>query len=337
MRAATSVGRGLLALVLAVAAVISATSVADAAPEAGAPRDIYRQPFAWDSIWNLPLAASAQYVPFDAKAGNIYPDIENISVDPSAPVKQLDADPGGPVHVDPELTADGSWNNCSTLLMDTPDRTTVIQGQPMELEAGGDPSWEHAWKPLSLTGPGIEGCHGGSGMSGIGGTIREGELAADVPLRHALKVSLPCTTSCSTANNGFRWPASKADSGYEGKYGGENPEVNMGALLALPPSVDLSEITEPDVRRVAEALQTYGAYVVDETGGAPSASFDVQSTALDEFPNIDSEEMRRVFNRLSVIANSRAETPGGGVLGTPRRGPCAGPFADGTGGAPPGC
>jgi hypothetical protein len=168
------------------------------------PRDVYARPFAWNSIWNLPLSTTAEYLPFDAKVGKLYPDVENISVDPNAPVRELDGDPGGDVHVDPRLHADGSYNNCSTLLLDTPDRTTVVQGQPMRLTAGGDPSWEHGWAPTSLTGTGIEGCHGGSGMSGIGGTIRQGELTGSQPIRHALKLSLPCETSCSTAHGGPR-------------------------------------------------------------------------------------------------------------------------------------
>ncbi|GAA4941089.1 hypothetical protein EV188_112120 [Actinomycetospora succinea] len=324
---------GVLGAVLLVLTLVATPGLASADET----RDIYARPFSWDSIWNLPLATTAVYGDFDAQVGHLYPDVENITLDPTAPVRELGGAGSGEVHVDPELQADGSWNNCSTLLVASPDQQTIIQGQPMVLEPGGDPSWRVGWDPQPLTGRGIEGCHGGSGLSGLGGTIREGELSGDAPLRHALKVSLPCTTSCSPENGGFRWPAVAADSGYEGKYGGENPQVNMGALLALPADADLSGITAPDVRKVAEALQTYGAYVVDETGGAPSGSFQVQSTAVREFPNIDSPQMRAVFNQLSVIENSAEDTPGGGALDAPRRAACAPPFADGTGGAPASC
>ncbi|MDD7921186.1 hypothetical protein [Actinomycetospora callitridis] len=329
----------LVVVVLLLAAGCSTTpsrgAVTDTGPEG--PRDVYLRPFAWNSIWNLPLSTAAQYAPFDAQIDELYPDIENISVDPDAPVRELDADPGGSVHVDPALRADGSYNNCSTLLLDTPDRTTVIQGQPMRLSRGGDPSWEHGWPPMSLTGRGIEGCHGGSGLSGIGGTLRQGELSGTRPIRHALKMSLPCQTSCSTADGGYRWPAVKSDSGYERTYGGDDENVGMGTLLALPPDVDVSRITDPHAHRIAVALQTYGAYVVDSTGGPPAGSFDVQSTAVREFPDIDSGAMRRVVAQLAAVTNSTRETPGGGELGTPRRAPCAPAFTDGTGGAPPGC
>jgi hypothetical protein len=128
-----------------------------------------------------------------------------------------------------------------------------------------------------------------------------------------------------------------ADSGYEDKYGGDDPEVNMGALLALPPNTDLSGITAPDVRKVADALRTYGGYVVDETGGAPAGSFDVQSSAVREFPDINTSQMRQIVNQLAVVGNSARNTPGGGALGTPRRAPCAPAFTDGTGGAPANC
>lgn len=310
-------------------------SAAQAGPEP--PRDVYARPFAWNSIWNLPLATSARYRPFDARISDLYPDVEDISVDPDAPVKRLDGDPGGAVHVDPQLHADGSYNNCSTLLRDTPDRRTVVQGQPLDLDRGGDPSWDHGWDPVSLTGTGIRGCHGGSDLSGIGGTIRRGELTGTQPLRHALKLSLPCDTSCSPAHGGHRWPADKADSGYEQKYGGDDPDVGMGTLLALPPDADLSGITAPDVRRVADALQTYGGYVVDSSGGDGSGSIDVQSTAVREFPDLGSAQMRRVVDQLAVVTSNGRDTPGGGALGTPRRAPCAPAFTDGTGGAPPGC
>jgi hypothetical protein len=310
-------------------------SAAQAGPERA--RDVYARPFAWDSIWNLPLATSAQYQATDLRIGSLYPDVENISVDPDAPARTLDGDPGGTVLVDPDLHADGSYNNCSTLLLDTPDRTTVVQGQPLRLDRGGDPSWEYGWRPMSLTGRGTEGCHGGSGLSGIGGTIRKGELTSSQPIRHALKLSLPCDTSCSPDNGGHRWPAVKADSGYEHKYGGDDPEVGMGTLLALPPDVDLSGIRNPDVAAVAQALQTYGGYVVDESGGSPEGSIDVQSTAVREFPAINSDEMLDLVGQLAVVTNNGPSTPGGGELGTPRLAPCAPAFTDGTGGSPPGC
>ena len=337
--------RLLVAAVLAVLGLLGVAAPAGAAPvPAGgsdgraAVRDLYRQPFSWDSPWNLPLATSARYVPFDSGASRIYLDIEDISVDPAFPVRTLNASGRSVrVHTDPELTADGSWNHCATFLVDDGGRRTVVQGQPLRLERGGDPSYEYAWPEVSLTSTGLPGCHGGSGLSGLGGSVRVGEIRGPEPIRHALKISLNCSRSCSTAERGFRWPATKADGYYAGHYGGKNPGVRMGSLMAIPPDADLSGITAPDVRKVAEAMQTYGAYVVDDTFGRTTNSLSVQAGAQEELPNLESGQMREVFRLLDLVDNNAPETPGGGPLGSPRRAPCAGPFADGTGGAPPGC
>jgi len=47
--------------------------------------------------------------------------------------------------------------------------------------------------------------------------------------------------------------------------------------------------------------------------------------------------MQRLFSMLAVVTNNARETPGGGPLDAPRRAPCAPPFLDGSGGAPPTC
>jgi hypothetical protein len=333
-----------LAVVIAALAVVGVV-VAIRPPAAPAPepyrgptRDLRAHPFAWDSVWNLPLATSARYAPFSTRAQDIYLDIENISVDPAAPVRDLEADNGGPrVRVDPRLRADGSFNNCSTFLADTPDTETVVAGQPLELEPGGTPAWAYTYAPVSLRGDGRLGCHGGSNLSGIGGTIRVGEMTAPDPLRHALKINLNCTVSCSAEGNGYRWPAMKADGAYRDLYRGDDPRVNLGTMFALPPDADLRWITEKDTLKIAEAFRDYGAYVVDTTGGPPTNALNAQAGAEEEIPHIDSAQMVRLIASLSIVTNSAPDTPGGGPLGTPRRAPCALPFPDGTGGAPPGC
>lgn len=153
--------------VVTLLAVVGATSCADpgagagrigpgVSPSApGSSRELYRQPFAWDSPWNLPLATSASYHPFDTRAAEVYMDVEDISVDPSFPVRDLDA--AGrtvPVHTDPRLQADGSYNNCASFLVDSPDRATVVQGQPLTLDRGGNPSVEVAWRRSHCPAPG---------------------------------------------------------------------------------------------------------------------------------------------------------------------------------------
>lgn len=339
---AAALASGLLAVVPQTVTAQQGGAEAAAQPaQQQAGRDPYAWPFAWDSIWNLPLAKTAEYAPFDTQAEEIYIDHENISVNPNDPVRTLNQTDLGeevPVHVNPELEADGSWNNCSTLLVDSPDKQTVVQGQPMVLEPGGDPSWDYSYGGrIDLKSKGIEGCHGGSGLSGLGGDIRGGELTGEAPIRHALKIGLSADLSFSPENGGFQWPAVKADSGYEDGYGGDDPRVHMGTLFALPPDFDLNSITEPDVRKVAEAMKTYGAYIVDSTGGGGTNQIDVQNGYQDELPNVDSAQMHDVFANLHIVTNSTEQTPGGGTMKTPRLAECAPAFTDGTGGAPPNC
>ncbi len=71
-------------------------------------------------------------------------------------------------------------------------------GQPLRLSPGGRPSWSWTTQrgPVDLRGPGVEGCHSGSGLSGVGGSLRVGELEGAEPLRHALKINLHCAAYC---------------------------------------------------------------------------------------------------------------------------------------------
>lgn len=75
-----------------------------------------------------------------------------------------------------------------------------------------------------ITGDGLHGAHGGSGMSAVGGTIRSGELNPGAPpIPHALKLELagwlyyfgghrlnPVTSNNQGATQ-YRWPATRSD------------------------------------------------------------------------------------------------------------------------------
>ena len=204
-----------------------------------------------------------------------------------------------------------------------------MAGQPLRLSPGGDPSYEFSFPAVPLRGDGRIGCHGGSNLSGIGGSIRVGEMSKPEPLRHPLKINLNCELSCSTAQEGFRWPAFRADGAFRDVYRGPDPRVNMGTLMGLPPDADLSWITEPDTRKIAEAFRDYGAYVVDETGGEPSNALNAQAGAQNEIPNIDSRQMVRLFTSLSIVTNSTEDTPAAGPWAprAGRRARCRSPTA----------
>ena len=66
-----------------------------------------------------------------------------------------------------------------------------------------------------LYGDGIQGAHGGSMLSSIGGTIRLGELRPNSgPMRHALKINIYGAKNfykCRKKEECNRWPAPASD------------------------------------------------------------------------------------------------------------------------------
>jgi hypothetical protein len=147
---------------------------------------------------------------------------------------------------------------------------------------------------------------------------------------------------CSTDADCFRWPALHADSyavGHYG-YGANNPNVDnqamkMGALLALPPNLDIATLglkTEPG-KQIAWTLQNYGAYVDEDSYGAsflmgselsPKGSFQDQFKSDYGFDfNTASDggdwsgDFQKILPKLQVIDNNAPNHIGGG--GTPRQ------------------
>lgn len=353
LRAVRTSTRAVLASSLAIASIVavpvlgvSAQAATASAAEAPAvlpgTRDPLTWPFARDSIWNSPVGSTAKYTPAgiataNAWRGEITVDPEYISMNRADPLKTLStggqAGHGARVRVPVDMAHDGSWNGCATLLAE--DGRTAYSGQPLKLTAGGNPSWPYTVQRTGtdLRGAGVEGCHGGSGMSGIGGSLRVGELASSAPLRHALKVNLFCKKYCwkgTSMADSKRWPALAADSYWASGYAGRVPAVRMGALLALPPTVDLSQFTDPKAKKLATAFRDYGAYLVDDTAwDVHGISVDQRMLTSGEWPSgaqtTFHAQVQKLFTQLSVVDNNTAASVGGG--GTPRA-PLAPCFAD---------
>jgi hypothetical protein len=193
-------------------------------------------------------------------------------------------------------------------------------------------------------------------MSGLGGSLRVGELLTAAP-RHAIKINVDpeiefgtCTKRDSTCRTSlqdaccYRWPAFASDSGSTTSYGRLNPTktkaMKMGALLAIPASLDLAALgleTAP-ARMLAWTLQSYGGYIVDSTGGAAFAisaedgadgSFDATFAAKWGYPFSGRvrdgsstapnaafvRDVRRIVAALQIVANNGPASVGGG--GTP--------------------
>lgn len=152
------------------------------------------------------------------------------------------------------------------------------------------------------------------GGSAIGGLIRAGELTSGI--HHVIAA---CTMRA--AMNGhppggrpYVWPASSADSGWETTYA-TSGNVAMGSLLAIPPDVDVASLpVAPGMRVLAQALQDYGAYVVDACGD--DLGFSAEPGAAAEIPGTMWEDLQVVLPLLRVVTNNGPASVGGG--GTPR-------------------
>lgn len=104
-----------------------------------------------------------------------------------------------------------------------------------------------------------------TGVPAMAGLIRRHEADDGDPLyRHALAVSL--ADNALSPDPAYVFPATSADAGAGRIFRGSIPE---GALLMLPPSFDTGRLSDPRLRKIAETLKTYGAYVVDRNDGTP--------------------------------------------------------------------
>jgi hypothetical protein len=244
-------------------------------------------------------------------------------------------------------------NDSATFLM--PNGHTLVQTQPFaRCTAGGTATSLHKTSTdEELYGEGRTGAHGGSKLSALGGSIRMGELRpGQQGMRHALKVALFKQMEyydCSLTSECYRWPASSSDSGAVNDYGSSlsghnraNRAMKMGALLAIPASVDINSlglVSEPG-RQLAWTLQNYGAYIVDSYAG-PVFGLDAESGPdgdkgaeffadygfhINTYAGSGSpwtNDLQKIIPLLAVVDNNSPTSIGGG--GTPRQ-PIAPPF-----------
>ncbi len=325
-------------------------------------RDPRFWPFSSDSVWNLPIGAFAVYVPAgiaQSTARGMTTDPDILILEPAAPIAPVylnsDAwtgrsrcDAQGGILFEAPIpagfvvpgAAPGSTPNHAVAILDA-DGETLFQGQPYtHCTADGPVTMWWFQNAEDLDGSGTDGGHGGSKLSSIGGTIRLGELVPGGVIRHTMKVSLDGLANLyfNTSNQGFRWPAKTADFCASICYGGTNPALRMGALLALPASLDLDGMgleTEP-AKIFARALQDYGAYVVDNAGWSVyglDVEFSPTGSVEEEFASSwgfsmtpDSKDvpwardMDRIFSALNVVdnwdlSNWQTVSASGGTLG----------------------
>jgi len=317
-------------------------------------RNALLQPFASWSIWNLPLGKDAVFVHANinlTSSTTIEADPDIILLDPTQPMTEFyfssaawtgasRCEPDSPdspklmlkAPFPPNFIVPSDGNNYGISIL-MPDKQTIKQTQPVcHCEVSSKLTTYSNSPDVNLFGDGIRGAHGGSGLSAIGGTIRLGEFIPDkngdvTPVRHALKSNLWAAVNYyrlgKDPSTCFRWPAwgcdGYFDDGKKDQYGGQNPAVRPGSLLALANSIDISKLgllTVP-ATYVAWTLQNYGLYLVDdsfwdaialETEFSPSGDYQKQfyeawNMTFRSNSNNWAKDIQNIFKHLSVVDN----------------------------------
>jgi len=157
---------------------------------------------------------------------------------------------------------------------------------------------QYAWTRLDGRGWGEPGHYfqgaRAAAVASMGGVMRTHEVNdGDSAYRHALAMSL--TFNALSPGPTYIFPATSADGGAEKVNSGQIPE---GALLMLPPDYDTSSIKEPKLRKVAETLKLYGAYVVDRNVGTPFALYVENGTHFDVHGGRWNNDVARELDRI---------------------------------------
>ena len=148
-------------------------------------------------------------------------------------------------------------------------------------------------------------------LNNYAGLIRKGELA-DGRIAHALS----CTMSRLLLAPQIAWPAYAFD--MNDRYEGTVP---MGALLAIPPDVDLAKLGLSEKGKViAQAAQDYGIYVVDR-GGDGGITLKAALDADDALYADRWKDAEIIVKNLRRVVNNGPGSVGGG--GAPRASPLA--------------
>jgi hypothetical protein len=156
-----------------------------------------------------------------------------------------------------------------------------------------------------------------TGVPTSAGIIRSHEVNDGAPLyRHALALSL--TYNALAREPAYVFPATAADNNAAATNSGQIPQ---GALLMLPPSFDAARIANPALRKVAETLKQYGAYVVDRNDGTPFYIYAENGSGLNLHPkgwdqNV-ANELQRIRAGLRQVVSATGWIDGNDRTFTP--------------------
>ena len=252
------------------------------------------RPFAPGSAWNTPVAPNP---PLDPRSAAIvswlgagpHPGIANVGAD-GVPVWEADAStprhrvdclrPWGacalerePVPV-PSGAAPSSGSDAAMVVVEASTRRSY---EFYEARRAGN-GWQAGWGDVvALDGPGTPGGAVGAGVSRLAGVVRAFEMARG-HIDHALVFSTD--NACQGV---FRYPASKSD----GRS--SRPDcIPEGARIQLDPGINVDALPGLTLgeRIVARALQTYGAYAVDNGSARMAFIFETPSGEPNPYPGV---------------------------------------------------
>jgi hypothetical protein len=141
--------------------------------------------------------------------------------------------------------------------------------------------WQAGWGGVHSTstdGIGTPDNHGvGAGVSRLAGVVRIHEMEAG-HINHALVFST--NNACKSV---YRYPASKTDG-----VSSRTDCIPEGARIQLDPAINVDAIPHitPGERTIAKALQTYGAYNIDNGGANMAFIFETPSGEADPYPSL---------------------------------------------------
>jgi len=295
----------------------------------------YERPFAASSPWNSrplePVLGTATIPPSD-----YYP---TVSIDKYSSAVYRAAPQDGPVTILPLIGQAGVWDpdaeahRPSVTIPHWPADAVPASGSDghmdvIDVEKGivhslfklqkVDGQWRalmYAWSPLQGRGWGnpahyYQGARA-AGVPTAGGLIRTHEVKDGAAhYSHALAMSL--TFNALSGKNLYVYPSTSTDGNAASTNYGEIP---MGALMMLPREFDVSSIANADLRKVAQTLKIYGAYVVDRNVGTPFVIYaDINSDLILHrradgsrgWDSVVAADLQRIRAALRPLASAKA-------------------------------
>lgn len=147
------------------------------------------------------------------------------------------------------------------------------------------------------------------GGSLLGGLIRCHELdQSAIPHAVAMVISPTQLRKGATVADQKVWPATTTDNDGRNGYSGAIP---MGALFAIPPSVDLTKLDlTPEGAALARAYATFGGYVVDAAARTNMIAVTESDCSQAQIDNLQRDK-RKILAQLRMVTNNGPDSIGG--------------------------